>query len=101
MRPKGSADELERRRVHAVGLLERGEARAVVARILGVCPGTLSRWKRQAASDGLKAKAVPGRPRSLTDDDCRELEVLLLKGAAEHGWPNNLWTAARVGRVIE
>ena len=84
MRPKGSADELERRRVRAVGLLERGEARAVVARILGVCPGTLSRWKRLAASDGLKAKAVPGRPRSLTDDDCRELDQRP-HAAAPHG----------------
>jgi transposase len=101
MRPKGSADELERRRLHAIGLLGRGEPRHLVARILGVCPGTLSRWKRMAESDGLKARPQTGPASRLTDDDCRVLEALLLEGAGAHGWPNELWTAARVGRVIE
>jgi transposase len=36
----------------------------------------------------------------LTDNDCEELERLLLKGATSYGWQNNLWTAARVGRLI-
>jgi transposase len=101
MRPRGSADELERRRLHAVGLLERGEPRHLVARILGVSPGTLSRWKRMAESGDLKAKPQAGPSNRLTDDDCRELETLLSKGAVAHGWLNELWTAARVGQVIE
>ena len=101
MRPKGSADELERRRLHAVGLLERGEPRHLVARILGVHPVTLSRWKRMAESGCLKPKPQAGPSNRLTDDDCRELEALLLKGAVAHGWLNDLWTAARVGQVIE
>jgi transposase len=29
------------------------------------------------------------------------LEQLLLQGADQHGWPNNLWTGARVAKVIE
>ncbi len=101
MRPKGSADELERRRLHAVGLLERGEPRQLVARIFGVRPGTLSRWKRLARAGALKAKPHAGPSNRLSDDDCRELETLLLKGAVAHGWVNDLWTAARVGHVIE
>src|SRR5690242_19850320 len=101
MRLIGSADELERRRLHAVGLLERGEPRHLVARILGVSPGTLSRWKRMAESGDLKAKPQAGPSNRLTDDDCRELETLLSKGAVAHGWLNELWTAARVGQVIE
>lgn len=101
MRPKGTADELERRRLHAVGLLERGEPRPLVARILGVSPGTLSRWKRMARSGSLEAKPHAGPSSRLTEDDCRELEALLSEGAVAHGWPNELWTAARVGQVIE
>jgi len=101
MRPRGSADELERRRLHAVGLLERSEPRLLVARIVGVRPGTLSRWKRMARSGGLKAKPQAGPSSRLTEDDCRELEGLLSKGAVAHGWLNDLWTAARVGQVIE
>ena len=52
-------------------------------------------------SDGLKAKPQPGAPCRLTEDDCRELETMLSKGAVAHGWVNDLWIAARVGRIIE
>src|SRR5215218_10239639 len=101
MRPKGTAAELERRRCRAVKLLEQGEAPAVVARILGVTRPTLHRWRRMARQDhGLAAKSVPGPKRRLTDLQLRELELLLDKGAPTHGFPNELWTSARVAQVI-
>jgi transposase len=37
----------------------------------------------------------------LTDQDYLKLEELLAKGAAVHGWTNNLWTAGRVAQVIQ
>lgn len=37
----------------------------------------------------------------MTDDDCRRLESLLLEGPVAHGWANDLWTTARIARVIE
>src|SRR5205823_9741767 len=37
----------------------------------------------------------------LTGADLRRLEGLLGKGARAHGWPNELWTAARVARLID
>src|SRR5205823_8787949 len=43
----------------------------------------------------------PGPTPGLTDADLRRLEGLLVKGAKAHGWPNDLWTAARVARLIE
>src|SRR5438270_2833100 len=102
MRPKGTAAELERRRRRAVHLLEQGEAPVVVARILGVTRPTLHRWRRMARQDhGLDAKPVPGAKRRLTDPQLRELEGLLDKGAPAHGFPNELWTAARVAQVIK
>jgi transposase len=101
MRPKGIAAELERRRRRAVELLERGEAPAVVARILGVQRTSLHRWRRMARqTDGLAAKPPSGAKRRLTDAQLGELEQLLLKGAPAHGFPNELWTAARVAMVI-
>ena len=39
------------------------------------------------------------RPR-LTDDQIKELDGLLRKGATAHGWPNALWTAQRVAEMI-
>jgi transposase len=101
MRPKGNAKELERRRFRAVELLDQGEPANVVARILGVSQAALSRWRRRAREGTLRARPVPGRPRRLSDADCRGLEELLQKGAVEQGWPNNLWTAGRVARLIE
>jgi transposase len=101
MRTKGTAAELERRRCRAVQLVEQGEAPAVVARIMGVTCSSLHRWRRMARqSHGLVAKPVPGAKRRLTDSQLRELEGLLDKGAPAHGFPNELWTAARVAQVI-
>jgi len=101
MRPKGTAAELERRRRRAVELLEQGESPAVVARILGVRPSSLHRWRRMARqAGGLAAKPAPGPTRRLTDSQLTQLERLLRQGATAHGFPNQLWTSARVAQLI-
>jgi transposase len=101
MRPKGTAAELERRRRRAVDLLARGEAPAVVARILGVERTSLHRWRRMARQpDGLAPKPPPGAKRRLDDAQLAQLERLLSQGAPAHGFPNEMWTAARVAKVI-
>lgn len=50
---------------------------------------------------GLKAIEQPGPTPGLDDAQLGQLEALLLKGAKHHGWHNQLWTAARVGVLIE
>ena len=102
MRPTGTADELERRRRHAVGLVGRGESRATVARILGVHIKTLARWCRadRGGADGLAARPGAGPAPRLSDEQVRELGGLLTEGAVAHGWCNDLWTTARVATVI-
>jgi len=102
MRPKGSAEELERRRRRAVQLMQVGESPTLIARILGVRRQSLYRWRdmARAGPQGLSAKPPPGRKKRLDDAQIQQLETLLLQGAQEHGWPNNLWTARRVTQVI-
>lgn len=102
MRPKGSAEELERRRRRAVKLMQGGESPTLIARILGVSRQSLYRWRNMARAgpEGLSAKLPPGRKRRLNDTQLQHLEAILLQGAQEHGWPNNLWTARRVTEVI-
>lgn len=101
MRPKGTAAELERRRRRAVELLKQGEAPGAVARILGVRPTSLHRWRRMARQGvSLAAKPAPGARRRLTDAQRSELERLLLQKATTYGFPNELWTCARVAQVI-
>jgi transposase len=101
MRPKGTAAELERRRRRAVELVEQGESPTVVARILGVRPSSLHRWRRMAQQPhGLQAKPVPGPIPRLSDYQLHKLEYFLRQGAHQHGWPNRLWTAGRVAQLI-
>jgi transposase len=93
---------LERRRKRAVQAVADGEPRATVAKVLGVHPKTVARWVRAARMPGgLDAKPQPGPTPGLTDADLRRLGELLAKGAKAHGWHNELWTAARVARLIE
>jgi transposase len=100
-RPVGTPGELERRRRRAVALVERGERVAVVARCLGVDRSSVYRWRAAAdGSAGLAARPHPHRPPALSDAQLRRLERLLAQGAQAHGWPNALWTAARVGELI-
>ena len=100
MRPKGSAEELERRRRRAVQLMREGESPTLIARILGVSRQSLYRWRdmAQAGPKGLAAKPPHGRKRRLNDAQLQQLEKLLLKGAQAHGWANNLWTAPSCNR---
>lgn len=103
MRPKGTAAELERRRRRAVELMNQGESPSVIARILGVQRHSLYRWRDMACAtpEGLKAKPHSGRNRRFSDDQLVALEKLLSQGAPAHGWPNGLWTAKRVGEMIQ
>jgi transposase len=102
MRPKGTAVELERRRRRAVELVEQGESPTVVARILGVRTASIHRWRRMAQKPhGLDARPLPGPTSRLSPYHLRKLERLLRQGAKKHGWPNELWTADRVARLIQ
>jgi transposase len=102
MRITGHAAGLEMRRFRAVELVEHGESASSVARILGVSKCALSRWRSRVRQGlGLEAKPRPGRTPGLSDEQVGQLEQLLLQGADQHGWLNNLWTCARVAKVIE
>jgi transposase len=101
-RPVGTPDELERRRRRAVALIRQGERVAVVARCLGVDRASICRWRKSVAagSDGLAAQPHPHQPAALSDAQLQRHERLLADGVQAHGWPNALWTAARVGELI-
>jgi transposase len=100
-RPFGTAAELEQRRRQAVDAANRGERPSVVARLFGVNRNSLYRWRRMAVegAEALRAKPAGPKPR-LLDEQLHELEELLLQGAKAHGWPNALWTTARVAQLI-
>ena len=103
MRTKGSAKELEARRMRAVELLREGWGPSEVARRVGVRPCSVSRWRQALEREGaeaLKAKPHPGRPAYLSPRDKRRLVKLLLRGARKAGYDNDLWTCPRVAELI-
>ncbi|MGH9477578.1 MAG: IS630 family transposase [Terriglobales bacterium] len=103
MRPTGSGEELERRRVRALALLKSGLMPVEVARRVGVERRSVRRWKAAAREGGtaaVRARPTPGRPMKLTATERRRLAALLLKGAQAAGFATDLWTCARVAQVI-
>jgi transposase len=97
------AKALQRRRLRAARLLQRGIAQAEVARRVGVTRTTASQWNAQLQAGGLEAlKSRPrGRPRGLEDVQRRELMRALTGGALAEGFATDLWTLPRVGKLIE
>lgn len=101
-RPIGTAEELERRRRRGVELLDQGKRTVDVATFLGVDRSSVYRWRKAArrGPSALAAQPHPHRPPQLSTTQLRRLENLLAQGAAAHGWPNELWTTARVAELI-
>ena len=103
MRPKGSAEELERRRRRAVALLQDGMTPAAVARAVGASRASVTRWRQAVEAggrDALRAKPHPGGKPRLTAAQQKRLVEMLLEGPRQHGYATELWTLARVAEVI-
>jgi len=103
MRPIGTAEELQRRRLRAVELVNEGESPEDVAHFLGCGRSSVYTWVKLAREGpaALAAKPHPGRTPRLSEADRERLEGLLAEGAVAHGWRTELWTAARVADLIE
>jgi transposase len=103
MRPKGSGEELERRRRHAMALCRQGMKPTEVARAVGTSDASVSRWRQAVAAGGLealKAKPHPGGRSRLSLAQRRRLLRMLLQGARRHGYRTELWTLGRVTDLI-
>lgn len=104
MRPIGSGEELERRRVRALELLKAGLLPVEVARRVGVDRRSVRRWKaavRAGGTQAVQARPTPGRPTKLSAKDRRRLAAVLVKGAQAAGFSTDLWTCPRVTEVIK
>ena len=102
--PSLSEAQLDRRRLLAVQRVLDGYPIEEVADFLGVHRTTVSRWIaafRTRGTAGLAVGASPGRPRNLTTTQEKVVLRWLADNPTEHGFPTELWTAARVGQMIE
>ena len=104
MRTHGSASELEAQRRIAGRLLLQGRRVSEVAKLVGASWSAVKRWKvavEKNGMDGLAAKPHPGKPRRLSQKQRHKLVGLLRRGPLKAGYETNLWTCARVGKLIQ
>ena len=94
--------EMELRRRKGMRMLARGVAQSEVARALEVSRQTASSWAKQLAEDAQAWRRKPlGRPSGLDAAQKKALGKALLAGAVANGFPTELWTLARVVKLIK
>ena len=105
--PKGverDFDELERRRLRAARLFDRGIHQGEVARRLGVHRQSVSRWHqawKKQGSQALCKAARAGRKSRLEQVHLEKLRDGLKAGPEVLGYGTSLWTTWRVADLIE
>lgn len=103
MRTKGSAAELEARRRRAAEYFQAGKSLAETARLVGASLSSVKRWKRAWREGGvaaLAAKPHPGPTPKLSYEQKQELLAILQAGPVASGFKTELWTCARVAKVV-
>ena len=97
-------DALERRRMLAVRLLEKGLSQSEIARQVGAHRQSVSQWVAVLRENGRAALKKAGRagckPR-LSAQEIGKLERGLKRGPEDLGYESSLWTANRVAHLIE
>jgi transposase len=104
MRKAMDRSQLEARRLHGARLLQRGVTAAEVARRLAVSRTSVWRWAQTLAARGrrgLRKAPRTGRPPRLRAAQQRRMIVALKAGAQAQGYASDLWTLARIARLIE
>src|ERR1700680_4756827 len=98
------ADGLEWRRFRALHLKQQGWSRQDIAEALGVSPVSVSRWfarVRDSGPDALRAHPGSGPPPRLSSAQKRLIPEFLWHGAEAYGFRGQVWTCARIARVIK
>lgn len=93
----------EQVRMEAVAMFEEGARQADVVKALVVSRSAASKWHRAWQAGGAEALAGrrnPGRPAGLSSEQLQTLEQELLQGPQAHGYETQLWTLARVAKLI-
>jgi transposase len=95
---------LEWRRFRALHLKRRGWVQRDIAEALDVSEVPLSSWLARARDGGpeaLRARPAPGRRPRLTPLQVRSIPEFLWHGPEAYGFRGQVWTCARIAKVIE
>ena len=94
---------MERRRLKAVALFEKGLGASAVARRLGVRRQSAHAWKRrwqQEGRAGLQSKGPAGPKSRLTPAQEEALAQAILEGPTADGHATAVWTLPRIAALI-
>jgi transposase len=97
-------DWREWRRLQALQLKQQGWHQRDIAEALDVSEETVSRWlarARAGGSEALLAHHAPGHPSKLSTAQRRLIPEFLWHGPEAYGFRGEVWTCARVAKVIE
>ena len=97
-------EALERRRLQAADLLQKGVSQSEVARQVGAHRQSVSQWAtelREKGRKGLRKAGRAGRKPRLRPEDVKRIERGLKRGPEALGYESSLWTANRVAHLIE
>lgn len=95
---------MEKRRLKAAKLFEKGLSPSVVARTLGVRRQSAHAWQQawqESGVDGLRSKGLAGCKSRLTSAQEEDLAQVILDGPQAVGYPTAVWTLPRLARLIQ
>jgi len=93
----------EWRRMQAWRLKQLGWTQRDIAIALAVSESAVSQWLAAARAGGtaaLRSRPIPGHPAQLTPDQLRLLPDFLWHGPEAYGFRGEVWTCARVAKVL-
>ena len=91
------------RRHRAWALHQQTWSNAAIARVLGVTQAAVSQWfsaVKQHGRAALNGRARPGRPPKLSPTQRQQLIGYLEQGPRAYGFRGEVWTCARIARLI-
>src|SRR4051812_9204781 len=97
-------DWKEWRRMRALALQQDGWQQRAIAEALGVSEPAVSQWlaaARRGGVDALRAHPAPGPFPRLTPEQKRQIPEFLWHGPESYGFQGQVWTCARIAKVIE
>lgn len=99
-----SNDWREWRRLRVLQLKQQGWRQRDIAAALGTSEVSVSRWlsrAREGGPEALLSRSAPGHPPKLSPAQKRLIPEFLWHGPEAYGFGGQVWTCARVAKVIE
>ncbi len=90
--------------MRALALKQQGYTQRAIAEALGVSEQAVSEWLaavRQGGPQALRSHPAPGAPPKLAADQKRLIPEFLWHGPEAYGFRGQVWTCARIAKVIE